>query len=256
MPVFQKDSYYAWWASKATQRLSSKLAHGSKQRVGWRGGAQPPPPFANTVLACLASKETHMLSSKLAQAGGWWGAARPVCKHTARIVNGAVSNSYNAWQVSTTTQRLSSKLAHGLKQWGGRGLGSAAPPTANTMLAWLVSKKSYAVMQACTSGGLGGRRPPHKHTARMVNGGVSTKRLILRMVGFKKHSEAVKQACKRLKTAGGLGEVGAAPPPFANTIAWLVSKTKTYMLSSKLAQAGGWNSEQLGHVQCVCLGRV
>ena len=63
------------------------------------------------------------------------------------------------------------------------------------------------------------------------------------MVGFTTDSEAVEQACTRLKRRGG-GLGGAAPPPpspFSNTMrAWLVSQKNTHMLSSKLAQAGAW----------------
>ena len=48
------------------------------------------PLFANTVPTWLISKETHMLSSKLAQAGGWWGAAPLLATITACMVNGGV----------------------------------------------------------------------------------------------------------------------------------------------------------------------
>ena len=63
---------------------------------------------------------------------------RPVCKHTARMVNDGVSTRLILCKAGfkKTTQRLSSKLAHGLKQRGRWGGGFA-----NTMLAWLVSKK-------------------------------------------------------------------------------------------------------------------
>ena len=58
------------------------------------------------------------------------------------------------------------------------------------------------------------------NTARIVSGGVS-RRLLLCMVDLKNDSEAVEQACTRLKRAGGLG--WGQPPPFANTmLAWLV----------------------------------
>ena len=39
---FQNDGYYAWWVSPTTHRLSSRLAHGSKQR-GVGAGRSPPP---------------------------------------------------------------------------------------------------------------------------------------------------------------------------------------------------------------------
>ena len=65
----QFDSHYAWWVSKTSHRLSSKLAHGSKQGGGL-GGPNPP-----NVRMVGFQKKTHMLSSKLAQAGGWRGAA-------------------------------------------------------------------------------------------------------------------------------------------------------------------------------------
>ena len=84
-------------------------------------------------------------------------------------------------------------------------------------------------------------QPPRvcKHTARIVNGGVS-KRLLLCVVGFKNDSEAVEQACTRLKTAGGLG---AQPAPSCKSNARMVVFKKSHMLSSKLAQAGGGGAQ-------------
>ena len=82
--------------------------------------------------------------------------------------------------------------------------------------------------------------PVCKHNARMVTGGVS-KRLILCMASFKNDSQAVKQACTRLKTRGGGGGLGAgASPPICKHNARMVGFKKTQMLSSKLSQARGW----------------
>ena len=112
-------------------------------------------------------------------------------------------------------------------------------PFANRMLAWLVSKKdSYAVKQACASGGLVGRTPPPvcKHTAPMVNEAVSI-RLIICMPSCKNDTEAVKQAGTRLRTVGG-GWGGAAPPHLQTQCSHGWFHKKIHMLSSKLAQAG------------------
>ena len=130
-------------------------------------------------------------------------------------------NSYYAWWAAKATQRLLSKLAHGSKQRGCCGVRSP-PPITNTMLAWLVSKTktSYAVKQACTSGG-----------------GRVSERLILCMASFKNDPEAVKQACRRLKL-GGRGLGGGSPPPICKHNARMVGFRNTHMLSSKLAQAG------------------
>ena len=124
------------------------------------------PPFANTVLAWLVLK-THVLSSNLAQAGGWWGATHPVCKHTARIVNGRVSKKtlimHGGLQqaLQKTTQRLLSKLAHGFKPGGGGGFGGAQPPPPVCIaLARLASKTLICCQASCTSGGLGGAAAP------------------------------------------------------------------------------------------------
>ena len=54
---------------------------------GGLGGAQPTP-FANRMLARL--KDSYAVKQACAS-GGWWGTPPPVCKHTARMVNGAVS---------------------------------------------------------------------------------------------------------------------------------------------------------------------
>ena len=69
------------------------------------------------------------------------GAGPSISKHTARIVNGGVSKKkihITHGRLQKTTQRLSSKLAHGSKQRGGWGGGAQPPPFANRMLAWLV----------------------------------------------------------------------------------------------------------------------
>ena len=126
----------------------------------------------------------------------------------------------------------SSVLKHGIYKTAG------APPFANAMLAWLVSKENtYAVKQAYTSWGLVGRSPPPvcKHTARIVNDGDSNRPLLC-MVGFTNDSEAVAKACTRLKTEGGLG---GRTPPICKHNARMVGFKKTHMLSSNLAQAGG-----------------
>ena len=123
------------------------------------------PPFANTVLAWLVLK-THVLSSNLAQAGGWWGATHPVCKHTARIVNGRVSKKTLIMHggpqqaLQKTTQRLLSKLAHGSKQGGGGFGGAQPPPPVCIALARLASKALICCQASCTSGGLGGAAAP------------------------------------------------------------------------------------------------
>ena len=117
------------------------------------------PPFANTMLAWLVSKKTHMLSSNLAQAGGCWGAATPVCKHTARIVNGGGGGE----------RRLSSKLAHSL-----RALGQPPPLQTPCSHGWF-QKKLICCQASLHKRGVRGRSSPpiFKHSARMVNGGVS-----------------------------------------------------------------------------------
>ena len=66
-------------------------------------------------------------------------------------------------------------------------------------------------------GGWGGAGPSiSKHTARMVNGAVSKKRLILRMAGFKKRLRGCQASLHTAQNSGG-GWGGAQPPPFANT---------------------------------------
>ena len=188
-------------------------------------------------------KKIHVFSSTAYNSGG-----PSICKHSAHMVD-FKRNSHAAKQACTSGRLVGRSppacnhyCLHGewrgffktlimrggllkrlrgceqactrLKTAGGLGGGRSPPPFANTMLAWLVSKKySYAVKQACASGGLVGRSlPVCKHTARMVNGAVSI-RLILCMAS----SKTVKQACTRLNTAGG-GFRGWQHPPFANTI--------------------------------------
>ena len=125
-----------------------KLAHGSKQR-GVGGGAAPPPPFANTI----------MLSSKLAQAGGWRGAAPPVCKHTIRMVNGAVSVRLILCMASLKHDTEAVKQACTRLKTAG-GLGGRRPPAfAVTMLAWLVQTKNTCCHASLHKRGLGGAAP-------------------------------------------------------------------------------------------------
>ena len=156
-----------------------------------------------------------MLSSKLAQAGGWWGAAPPPCLPTYRSIRlilcmASCKNDTEAVKQACTR----------LRTGGGVG-GGAQPlsPFASTMLAWLVMSCKLAQV-----GGWGGAGPSiSKHIARMVNGAVSKKkkRLILRMAGFKKRLRGCQAS---LHTAQNSGGVRSPPPPFANTmLAWLVS---------------------------------
>ena len=93
----------------------------------------------------------------------------------------------------------------------------------------VLPKKSYAVKQACTSGGLGVRKTPiSKHTARMVNGGEQTHCSHGEWRGFKKthimRGEFQKRliGCQASLHKWGVGRGGAPPPPpFANTpLAW------------------------------------
>ena len=57
------------------------------------------------------------------------------------------------------------------------------------------------------------------------------------MVGFKNDSEAVEQACTRLKTAGGLG---AQPAPVAKAmLEWLASKNLICCQASLHKRGGG-----------------
>ena len=79
MAGFQKNSYYAWQVSIATRRLSSKLAHGLRQRGGL--GRGQPPPHCKHNARLVGFRNTHMLSSKLTQAGGW---GQPPCLETHR----------------------------------------------------------------------------------------------------------------------------------------------------------------------------
>ena len=69
-----------------------------------------------------------MLPSELAQAGGWRAAGLLYANILfAGQKAGLQKDSYYAWRVSKTTQRLSSKLAHGLRR-GGWGWGGRSPP--------------------------------------------------------------------------------------------------------------------------------
>ena len=118
--------------SEAVEQACTRLT-----TAGGCGGPQPAP-FANRMLAWLVSKK-HMLSSKLAQAGGWWGAApppRPLCKYTARMVNGAVSIRLILCMASCKNDTEAVKQAYTrLRTAGGGGGGQPPSPFANTMLA-------------------------------------------------------------------------------------------------------------------------
>ena len=115
---------------------------------------------------------THMLSQASLHKRGAGGAQSPlVCKHTARMVNrgggGVSKDSYCAWRVSITTRRLSSKLAHDLKQ---RGVGGQPPPPIckhQCSHGWF--QKHSLAQRAQQSPAI------CKHTAHLVNGGVSKK---------------------------------------------------------------------------------
>ena len=119
-----------------------------------------------------------MLSQASLHKRGAGGAQSPlVCKHTARMVNrgggGVSKDSYCAWRVSITTRRLSSKLAHDLKQ---RGVGGQPPPPhlQTPMLAWLVSKTLTCTKSAAV--------PRHLQTHRPLG----------EWRGFKKDSDSLK----------------------------------------------------------------
>ena len=130
------------------------------------------------------------------------------------------------------------------------------------MRAWLVSQKNTHMLSSklAQAGAWGrGQQPPHLQTYCSQGELVGFNKTHICTASFKKVPEAVKQACTRVKTAGGGGGGGgggrwggAEPPPFANTmlawLVWLVSKTLN-MLSSKLAQEGGWGAQQPPRLQ-------
>ena len=147
------------------QRLLSKLAHGSKQQGGWGDHLQ-----TQCSHGWLQKRNSYAVTSKLAQAGGWWGAAPPClqtyCSHCERGGGGVSKDSYCAWRVSITTRRLSSKLAHDLKQ---RGVGGQPPPICKHQCSHGWFQKHSLAQRAQQSPAI------CKHTAHLVNGGVSKK---------------------------------------------------------------------------------
>ena len=90
-----RKPYYAWWVSKKTHRLSSKLAHGLK-RSGGLGGHKTQCShgwFQKKIMCCQACTSR-----------GLGGRSSLICKHTARMVNGGgpQKDSYYACWVSNS----------------------------------------------------------------------------------------------------------------------------------------------------------
>ena len=112
-------------------RLSSKLAHGSKQRRRWGGGLRGHSTRFCKHNARMVGFKKFICCQASLHKRGLVGAAPPsvqtYCSHGEW---GFQKDSYYAWRISTTTQRLSSKRAHGFRQLGGCG-GGQHPPFAN-----------------------------------------------------------------------------------------------------------------------------
>ena len=112
-----------------------------------------------------------------------------------------------------------------LKIAGGFGEG-AAPPIANTMLTWLVPETLICCQASLHKHGVVGRTLFCKHTARIEIGAAS------------KQTQAVKQACTRLKTARGFE--GAAPPLQAQCSLKYRMKAPTWLASGSRKVAVSW----------------
>ena len=182
--------------------------------------------------------------------GGWGGggAGTPISKHTAGMVNGGVSNKTHIMH-GGLQKRLRGCCSSLHKAQNSGGVGGRSEPHLQTQCSHGWFQNKLTCCQACLhKRGVGAAqpRPVCKHTARMVNDGVSTRLILCKagfkkttqrlssklahglkqrgrwgggvckhnacMVGFKK-TEAVNQACSRLKTAGGVGGGRSRPPP-------------------------------------------
>ena len=96
---------------------------------------------------------------------GGGGRSPPVCKHTARMVNGGGSKRLILRMASFKNAPEAVNQAYTrLKTAGGWG-GAAHPLFANTMLAWLVSKTLRGCQASLHKQGVGA--PICKHTARI-----------------------------------------------------------------------------------------
>ena len=168
------------------------------------------------------------------------GRSPPVCKHTARMVNGGDSkkDSYYAWWASKSDSKAVKQACTRLKAAAGLrgGGGGGAPPFASTMLPWLASLSLTCCRASLHKPGVVRRSPPVcKHTARLVKGGVQKGSYYARRVAKNglRHGAGVERRPPHLQTRCSHGLL-----------------QKHQMLSSKLAQAGvGGGSQHPPHLQ-------
>ena len=159
-----------------------------------------------------------MLPSKLAQAGGWWGAAPP-CLPTYRSIR-LILCMASCKNDTEAVKQACTRLKTGGVGWGGR----SPPCRLQTQCShgWFLKNHRLSCKLAQV-GGWGGAGPSiSKHTARMVNGAVSKKRLRLRMAGFKKRLRGCQASLHTAQNSGGV----RSPPPICKHNARMVGFIK------------------------------